>query len=129
MVVSGVAFHIDTLGLKNLDMLQTAITMQTINYVFPFNVYSFPIDLNFTVLTRGRKSTFLKTDVVVPLKSSLSDEDLAMRLYKQKNEIQMPSQSKLETFRDYILEAKRVRVSLAEDVGKVCPIHGARNSD
>ncbi|KIM33578.1 hypothetical protein M408DRAFT_326263 [Serendipita vermifera MAFF 305830] len=105
-------------GLKNLSTLQAAITMQTVDYVFPFSAYSFPIDLSFTVLTRGRKSAFLKTDVVVPLKSTASDESLPKTLYKQKDAVQMPPREKLEAFRDYILAAKKVRVSLAEDVGK-----------
>jgi Mini-chromosome maintenance replisome factor len=100
-------------------MLQTAITMQTINYAFPFNTYSFPIDSNFVVVTRGRKSALLKTDVVVALKSTLADEDLSKILYKAQEEIVLPSQTKLDAFRDYILEARRTRVTLAEDVGKV----------
>jgi hypothetical protein len=107
------------LGLKNLDMLQTAITMQTINYAFPFNTYSFPIDGNFVVVTRGRKSALLKTDVVVALKSTLANDDLSKVLYKPQEEIVLPSQTKLDAFRDYILAARRIRVTLAEDVGKV----------
>jgi len=100
-------------------MLQTAITIQTINYAFPFSTYSFPIDGNFVVITRGRKSALLKTDVVVALKSTLADEDLSKLLYKPQEEIALPNQAKLEAFRDYILEARKIRVTLAEDVGKV----------
>jgi len=101
-------------------MLQTAIAMQTINYIFPFNAYSFPIDYHFVVLTRGRKSLFLKTDVVIPLRSSFEEKELSSMLYKQRDAIKLPPREKLEAFRDYILAAKNTRVALAEDVGKVC---------
>jgi hypothetical protein len=100
-------------------MLQTTITMQTANYTFPFNTYSLPTDSNFVVVTRGRKSALLKTDVVVALKSTLADEDLSEILYKPQEEIVLPAQTSLDAFRDYILAARRIRVALAEDVGKV----------
>lgn len=54
---------IGTVGVKNIQALRNALTMQTINYHFPFvSPYQFPTDLSFIVLTEGKKSAFVEVN-------------------------------------------------------------------
>ncbi|KAG8799974.1 hypothetical protein FRC17_006994, partial [Serendipita sp. 399] len=105
-------------GLNNLNALQTAIATQTVSYVFPYSSYTFPAELIFFVLTRGRKSAFVKTDLVIPLQSSLSPHDLAHVLYKPKTDVCLPEESKLRAFRNYLQASREVKVGLSNSVGK-----------
>lgn len=113
------------IGLKNLDALQSAISTQTLSYVFPYSSFSFSLDLNFLVLAQGRKSPFLTTDISIPLRASNTADatKLGQMLYKAENEVRLPSESTLESFRWYIQQAKRTKVSVGAEVAKVCTIH------
>jgi hypothetical protein len=113
------------IGLKNLDALQNAISTQTLSYVFPYSSFSFNLDLNFLVLAQGRKSPFLTTDISIPLRPSNTTDATRLRqiLYKADNEVRLPSKSTLESFRWYIQQAKRTKVSVGAEVAKVCTIH------
>ncbi|KAG8758232.1 hypothetical protein FRC14_000479 [Serendipita sp. 396] len=105
-------------GLRNLDALQSAIATQTISYVFPYSSYTFPVDLMFLVLTRGRKSAFVKTELVIPLQSTLPPDQLARVLYKQEGNIRLPEESRLKAFRNYLKTSRELKVSLSNEVGK-----------
>ena len=113
------------IGLKNLDALQNAISTQTLSYIFPYSSFSFSLDLNFLVLAQGRRSPFLTTDISIPLRASNTADatNLGQVLYKAENEVQLPSKSTLESFRWYIQQAKRTKVSVGAEVAKVCTIH------
>lgn len=113
------------IGLKNLDALQSAISTQTLSYVFPYSSFSFSLDLNFLVLAQGRKSPFLTTDISIPLRASNTADatKLGQMLYKAENEVRLPSESTLESFRWYIQQAKRTKVSVGAEVAKVFTIH------
>lgn len=113
------------IGLKNLDALQNAISTQTLAYLFPYSSFSLHLDLNFLVLAQGRKSPFLTTDINVPLRASntVDATRLGQMLYKTENEVRLPSKSTLESFRWYIQQAKRTKVSVGAEIAKVCTIH------
>jgi hypothetical protein len=99
--------------------LQSAISTQTLVYSFPYSSFSFNIDLNFAVLTSGKKSAFLKTDIVVRLKDGVTPSSL----YKEPKDIPLPSKEKLDSFRDYIVACRKLAVTLDEEVGKVMRFH------
>jgi hypothetical protein len=44
----------------NLRAIQEVINSQTLQYIFPFSMFSFPTDVAFTVLSEGKKSTFFQ---------------------------------------------------------------------
>lgn len=113
------------IGLKNLDALQNAISTQTLVYLFPYSSFSFHLDLNFLVLAQGRKSPFLTTDINIPLRASNTADTtkLGQMLYKSENEVRLPSKSTLESFRWYIQQAKRTKVSVGAEIAKVRTIH------
>ena len=112
------------IGLKNLNALQNAISTQTLSYVFPYSSFSFNLDLNFLILAQGRKSPFLNTDLCIPLQSPNTPDATRLRqiLYKADSEVQLPSESVMESFRWYIQQAKRTKVSVGTEVAKVCVI-------
>jgi hypothetical protein len=93
--------------------------------MFPYSSFSFELGLNFIVLAQGRKSPFLNTDLVMPLRLPDTPEATRSRqiLYKADHEVRLPSKSMLESFRWYIQQAKRTRVTVGVDVAKVCVIH------
>lgn len=105
-------------GMKNLAALQSVISTQTLSYVFPYSSFSFPVDFSFLSLTKGRKSAFLTTDVVVPLKGAKSGDELARELYKGEDEVHLPPKATLEKFRSYISSCRTTTVMLDDDVGK-----------
>jgi hypothetical protein len=113
------------IGLKNLDALQNAISTQRLSYVFPYSSFSFDLDLNFLILAQGKKSPFLTTDINIPLRASNTTgaTKLGQILYKADNEVRLPSKPMLESFRWYIQQAKRTKVSVGAEVAKVCIIH------
>jgi len=113
------------IGLKNLNALQGAISTQTLSYVFPYSSFSFNLDLNFLVLAQGRKSPFLNTDLSIPLRSLNTPDATRLRkiLYKADYEVRLPSKTMMESFRWYIQQAKRTKVSMGAEVAEVCVIH------
>ena len=57
--------------------------------------------------------------MVVPLKSDLSADQFASSVYKSEEEVEYPSEEKLNLFRDYIISSRGLKVTLEEDLGKV----------
>jgi hypothetical protein len=57
--------------------------------------------------------------VVVPLKSDLSAGQFASAVFKSEEEIEFPSEEKLNLFRDYIISSRGLKLTLEDDVGKV----------
>lgn len=114
----GVCFFTDVfgfIGLKNVQALQTAISAQTLHYEFPFSSYTFPVDLQFLVLTSRKKQGMVETEVCIPLRPGGD----AQELYKGKGEVQFPSPAKIQAFRRYLHKARTIRVKLDDSVGKV----------
>jgi Mini-chromosome maintenance replisome factor len=97
------------------------MSTQTLSYIFPYSSFSFNLDLNFLVLAQGRKSPFLNTDLNIPLRSLNAPDAtrLGQILYKADHEVRLPSKSILESFRWYIQQAKRTKVSVGMEVAKV----------
>ncbi|KAF8652693.1 hypothetical protein AX16_004197 [Volvariella volvacea WC 439] len=101
-------------GLSNLKAVQQVMSLQTLDYNFPYSTYNFQTDISFLVLTEGRKSTFFQTDFVVPLQppgGSRVKAKLRRSLYKGKEEVRYPSQSQLERFRHLVGGAKSAKLS------------------
>lgn len=93
--------------------------------MFPYSSFSFDLDLSFLILAQGRKSPFLTTDISIPLRApnTIDATKLGQVLYKADNEVRLPSKSTLESFRWYIQQAKRTKVTVGAEVAKVCTIH------
>ncbi|KAI8998908.1 putative alanine racemase-domain-containing protein [Trametes punicea] len=100
-------------GVMNVRALQDVIDAQTLSYVFPFSQYSFPTDISCIVLSEGRKSTFFKTDLNVPLRVSTTPAVVAA-LYKPAEEVRLPSEEKLAAFRDLVVGARSGKVQVPE---------------
>ncbi|KAI0646777.1 mini-chromosome maintenance replisome factor-domain-containing protein [Trametes meyenii] len=100
-------------GVMNVRALQDVMKGQTLPYIFPFSQFSFPTDIGCIVLSEGRKSTFFKTDLNVPLTAPTTTSGIA-RLYKPPNEVVLPSADKLAIFRDLVVGARCGKVQVAE---------------
>ncbi|KDQ19812.1 hypothetical protein BOTBODRAFT_27237 [Botryobasidium botryosum FD-172 SS1] len=102
-------------GLRNITALQQCIASQSISYVFPYSTFSFSTDLTFIVLSEGKKSAFVDTDVNIRLRD-LSAEPA--EFYKPADRINVPPPAKLEAFRRLVGGAKNGQVTISESVSK-----------
>ncbi|KAH9901638.1 mini-chromosome maintenance replisome factor-domain-containing protein [Cubamyces lactineus] len=96
-----------------LERVQDIMDAQTLAYVFPYSQFTFPTDISCIVLSEGRKSTFFRTDLNVPLRASTSPADVAA-LYKPADEIKLPPAEKLVAFRDLVVGARSGKVQVPE---------------
>ncbi|KAF4615096.1 hypothetical protein D9613_002856 [Agrocybe pediades] len=104
-------------GAKNFLSIQEMMKSQTIDYVYPFSNFSFETDLNFLVTTEGKKSTFFKTDVNIPLRPTRSS-GLVEELYKPIQSIRLPPQEKISRFRQLVGGSKIGNSVLAESLSQ-----------
>ncbi|KAI0798102.1 mini-chromosome maintenance replisome factor-domain-containing protein [Abortiporus biennis] len=102
-------------GLMNIQALQEVMSSQTLAYAFPFSRFTFPTDISCIVLCQGAKSTFFKTDIIVPLKPQSTEPS---NLYKSTEEINLPPPEELAAFRDWIVGARSGKIQITEDVSK-----------
>ena len=103
-------------GITNLQAIQQVMSSQTLEYGFPFSRFSFATEINFIVISEGKKSAFfkvssvcmwcfsrltvlLKTDINVAVEVAESRRD---GLYKLKEDINYPSLEKLDAFRKLV---------------------------
>ncbi|KAI0781236.1 mini-chromosome maintenance replisome factor-domain-containing protein [Trametes elegans] len=100
-------------GIMNVRALQDIMTAQTLSYVFPFSRFSFPTDVSCIVLSEGRKSTFFKTDLNIPLRTPTTPSAIA-GLYKPADEVKLPLPDKLAAFRDLIVGARSGKVQVSD---------------
>ncbi|THH20559.1 hypothetical protein EW146_g833 [Bondarzewia mesenterica] len=96
-------------GVLNIMAVQDVMTSQSLSYKFPFSHFSFPTDIQFIVLSEGKKSAFLKTDITVPFEASRNSN-----LYKRKSMITLPPPEKLAAFRRLVLSAKTGKIEVGE---------------
>ncbi|PPQ78178.1 hypothetical protein CVT25_015511 [Psilocybe cyanescens] len=104
-------------GVMNIRATQDMMSEQTLQYIFPFSNFQFETEVNFLVTTEGKRSTFFKTDVTVPLRLSVSN-DLKHSLYKSEEDITFPSVQKLFQFRELAGGSMIGNVAVAEALGK-----------
>ncbi|KAI0637270.1 mini-chromosome maintenance replisome factor-domain-containing protein [Trametes polyzona] len=104
-------------GVFNVRALQDVMDAQTLSYVFPYSQFSFPTDITCIVLSEGRKSTFFRTDLNVPLKAPTTPAAIAS-LYKPAEEVTLPSADKLAAFRDLVVGARSGKVQVPEDTSE-----------
>jgi len=103
-------------GLKNIKAMQDVLSTQTLHYAFPFSSFPFPTELNFVVLTQGRKGTFLETTTTLPLRPS---ETVApLDLYKPPSSISLPPPEKLDAFRVLVYKARSAQLSISDVVSE-----------
>ncbi|KAJ8481423.1 hypothetical protein ONZ51_g5994 [Trametes cubensis] len=100
-------------GVMNVRAVQDIMDAQTLAYVFPYSQFTFPTDISCIVLSEGRKSTFFRTDLNVPLRASSSPADVAA-LYKPADEVKLPPADRLAAFRDLIVGARSGKVQVPE---------------
>ncbi|KAL7283147.1 LOW QUALITY PROTEIN: hypothetical protein ACG7TL_002573 [Trametes sanguinea] len=100
-------------GIFNVRALQDVMDAQTLAYVFPYSQFSFPTDISCIVLSEGRKSTFFRTDLNVPLRVPTNPDGVAA-LYKPAEEVKLPSAERLAAFRDLIVGARGGKVQVPE---------------
>ncbi|KAI9056684.1 hypothetical protein FKP32DRAFT_1598956 [Trametes sanguinea] len=100
-------------GIFNVRALQDVMDAQTLAYVFPYSQFSFPTDISCIVLSEGRKSTFFRTDLNVPLRVPATPDGVAL-LYKPAEEVKLPSPEKLAAFRDLIVGARSGKVQVPD---------------
>ncbi|KAI0670668.1 mini-chromosome maintenance replisome factor-domain-containing protein [Trametes maxima] len=100
-------------GVFNVRALQDVMNAQTLSYVFPFSQFSFPTDISCIVLGEGRRSTFFKTDLNVPLTAPTTPSGIT-NLYKPANEVALPSADKLAAFRDLVVGTRCGKVQVPE---------------
>ncbi|CDO77853.1 hypothetical protein BN946_scf185032.g5 [Trametes cinnabarina] len=100
-------------GIFNVRALQDVMDAQTLPYLFPYSQFSFPTDISCIVLSEGRKSTFFRTDLNVPLRAPITPEVIAA-LYKPAEQVRLPSAEKLAAFRDLIVGARNGKVHVSE---------------
>ncbi|ETW81835.1 hypothetical protein HETIRDRAFT_417895 [Heterobasidion irregulare TC 32-1] len=100
-------------GVMNVMAIQDVMESQTLSYKFPFSQFSFPTDIQFIVLSEGKKSVFLKTDVTVPLRPSGSSN-----LYKPNSQVVLPSLEKLASFRRLILGARFGKIEVGQQTSE-----------
>ncbi|PIL23726.1 hypothetical protein GSI_13476 [Ganoderma sinense ZZ0214-1] len=100
-------------GLMNIYALQQVMDTQTLTYVFPFSQFSFPTDITCVILADGRKSTFFRTVLNVPLRAPTDPAAIAA-LYKPADEVRVPSREKLDAFRDLVVGARCGKVDVPE---------------
>ncbi|KAI0371789.1 hypothetical protein BV20DRAFT_965065 [Pilatotrama ljubarskyi] len=100
-------------GVMNVRALQDVMDAQTLAYVFPYSQFSFPTDISCIVLSEGRRSTFFKTDLNVPLRAPTTPTAVAA-LYKPADELKLPSAEKLAAFRDLVVGARVGKVQVPE---------------
>ncbi|KAI0362760.1 hypothetical protein OH77DRAFT_1585098 [Trametes cingulata] len=98
-------------GVMNVRALQDVMDAQTLPYVFPYSQFSFPTDITCIVLSEGRKSTFFKTDLNVPLRAPTTPGAVAA-LYKPADEVKLPPAEKLAAFRDLVVGARVGKVQV-----------------
>ncbi|KAF9001982.1 putative alanine racemase-domain-containing protein [Cyathus striatus] len=104
-----------TLGEKallNFRAIQDIISLQRLDYVFPFSSFGFDTDINFVILTDGHKSGLFQTSINMPLRPVHSDSNL----YKSEIEINLPSPAQLDLFRQVVGGAKIGNVSVSDKV-------------
>ncbi|KAH9857792.1 putative alanine racemase-domain-containing protein [Lenzites betulinus] len=104
-------------GVMNVHALQDVMDAQTLAYVFPFSQFSFPTDISCIVLSEGRKSTFFRTHLNVPLRAPTTPEGIAA-LYKPTDEIALPSAEKLAAFRDLVVGARSGKVQVSDETSE-----------
>lgn len=102
----------------NVHALQDVMDSQTLAYVFPFSQFSFPTDISCIVLSEGRKSTFFRTHLNIPLRAPTTPEGIAA-LYKPTDEIASPSAEKLAAFRDLVVGARSGKVQVSDETSEV----------
>ncbi|KAF8626177.1 hypothetical protein AX15_005063 [Amanita polypyramis BW_CC] len=114
--------EINEKGLLNIRAVQETLDSQTLQYIFPYSRFSFDTDLNFIVLSDGRKSTFFQTQFNIPLQpaSDIRPDELKSRLYKPRDMIAVPSKEKVEQFRQLVRGAKTGNSSLERSTAQVC---------
>ncbi|KAI0332090.1 hypothetical protein GY45DRAFT_1360443 [Cubamyces sp. BRFM 1775] len=100
-------------GVMNVRAVQDIMDSQTLAYVFPYSQFTFPTDITCIVLSEGRKSTFFRTDLNVPLRASASPADVAA-LYKPADEVKLPPAERLAAFRDLVVGARSGKVQVPE---------------
>ncbi|KAI0710385.1 mini-chromosome maintenance replisome factor-domain-containing protein [Cerioporus squamosus] len=100
-------------GMMNVRALQEVMDAQTLAYVFPFSQFSFPTDISCIILAEGRKSTFFRTELDIPLRTPTDPAAIAA-LYKPADQIKMPSREKLAAFRDLVVGARCGKVQVPE---------------
>ena len=105
----------------NVRAVQDIMDAQTLAYVFPYSQFTFSTDISCIVLSEGRKSTFFRTDLNVPLRASSSPADVAA-LYKPADEVKLPPADRLAAFRDLIVGARSGKVQVPEATSEVCSL-------
>jgi len=101
-------------GISNLHAIQGVIDSQTLQYVFPFSRFTFETDINFIVLSETKKGTLFKTHFVVAM-----DVPGNEKLYKPRDDIRMPAEEKLESFRRLVGGARCVgRLKVGDEMSK-----------
>lgn len=58
--------HSPVSGVRNVQALQEVMKFQTLHYNFPFSQFSFPTELNFIVLSEGKKSALCEVRTTSP---------------------------------------------------------------
>ncbi|KIL69545.1 hypothetical protein M378DRAFT_183981 [Amanita muscaria Koide BX008] len=108
-------------ALLNIRAVQEALDSQTLQYIFPYSSFTFETDLNFIILSDGRKSTFFQTYLNVPFQpvvNNITMDELKKKLYKPHDAISMPSKEKLEEFRQLVCGAKVGTSSIEQHVAQ-----------
>jgi len=100
-------------GVRNVQALQEVMKFQTLHYNFPFSQFSFPTELNFIVLSEGKKSALCETSIVIPLQPAASAD-----LFKPKESVNMPPPQTLTAFRELIAGSKCGRVTVGDEVSQ-----------
>ncbi|KAF9532404.1 putative alanine racemase-domain-containing protein [Crepidotus variabilis] len=105
-------------GVSNIRVVQEAMQSQTLEYVFPFSNYRFETDINFVVLTESKNSTFFETNFNVPFDQKNTAAEVREILYKSADQISLPPDAKLDSFRRLVGAACVGKVAVGEDIGK-----------
>ncbi|KAF8582639.1 hypothetical protein K439DRAFT_1635083 [Ramaria rubella] len=101
-------------GLKNIQALQNALTMQTVDYHFPFaSPYQFPTDLSFILITEGKKCAFGETQLYIPMECKVTKD-----CFRSPEDIRLPSLPRLESFRNLLGGAKIGDVKVTEEISE-----------
>lgn len=93
----------------NIEIAQTVIDRQTLQYEFPFNRIGFPTDLRILNLTPSSTSQLFKTHFTLPIQPSGAEH-----LYQPILEDQWPSVSQISSFQDIIKGDNSNRVSISK---------------
>ncbi|KAF8582223.1 hypothetical protein K439DRAFT_1635531 [Ramaria rubella] len=102
-------------GLKNIQALQNVLTMQTVDYHFPFaSPYQFPTDISFIFITEGKKCAFGETQLYIPMECKITKD-----CFRSAEGIRLPSLARLESFRNLLGGAKIGDVKVTEETSEV----------